>query len=152
MVSEARGDGTGGTPFDDASGDDADDGVREALRAVDDALKFASAAWCDVESVRVLVREVAALRRMAGVEDVRFVDEDGDEVDRELRLETAWARCRVRVAEAEALALRREAEGAKEKFRETFGDDASEWLQALRVKVDVWEDEMTSRMRGLSTI
>ena len=119
---------------------------------MDDASKFASAAWCDVESVRVLVREVAALRRMAGVEDVRFVDEDGDEVDRELRLESARARCRVRVAEAEALVLRREAEEAKEKFRETFGDDASEWLKALRVKVAVWEDEMTSRMRGLSTI
>jgi len=136
----------------DAREEDAPERLRRALDAVDAASREALARNFNVVSVRTLSREVTRAREAAGVEDLRSTDSESESEDAEsraARLELSRARYRAKVAEAEALILRREADEAKKRCVETYGEEGRAWLESLQLRVDAWRDECERRLETL---
>ena len=136
----------------DAREEDAPGRLRRALDAVDAASREALAQNFNAVSVRTLSREMTRAREAAGVEDLRSTDSESESEDAEsraTRLELSRARYRAKVAEAEALILRREADEAKKRCVETYGEEGRAWLESLQLRVDAWRDECERRLEML---
>jgi len=132
--------------------EDAPGRLRRALDAVDAASREALARNFNAVSVRTLSREVTRAREAAGVEDLRSTDSESESEDAEsraARLELSRARYRAKVAEAEALILRREADEAKKRCVDTYGEEGRAWLESLQLRVDAWRDECDRRLETL---
>ena len=140
--------------FESEEEDDASGRLRRALDAVDAASREALAQNFSAVSVVTLSREMRRAREAAGVEDLRRMDseesesEDADE-SRAARLELSRARYRAKVAEAEAVILRREADEAKKRCVETYGEEGRAWLESLQLRIDLWHDECERRLETL---
>ena len=112
--------------------DDASGRLCRALDAVDAASREALARNFSAVSVVTLSREMTRAREAAGVEDLRRMDSEESESEdagesRAARLELSRARYRAKVAEAEAVILRREADEAKKRCVETYGEEGRAW-------------------------
>jgi len=105
-----------------------------------------------LDAVDAASREVTRAREAAGVEDLRSTDSESESEDAEsraARLELSRARYRAKVAEAEALILRREADEAKKRCVDTYGEEGRAWLESLQLRVDAWRDECDRRLETL---